>query len=465
MSDTKQTTDVVIIGAGLTGLTTAYYLKKQGINVILLEKQNRTGGVIHTFQEDGFIFEAGPNTGVISYPQVTELFEELSEKCQLAVANQEAKKRLIWKAGQWHALPDGLLKAIKTPLFSTGDKFRILGEPFRKRGTNPLETVAELVLRRLGKSYLDYAVDPFISGIYAGNPANLVTRYALPKLYALEQNYGSFIRGSIKKSFEPKNPRMKKATREIFSTEHGLSSFIQALENSIGKTNITLNAENTIIQPQQGKYLISSSINNTPIAIETDHVISTIDAHSLTSLLPFLSSKDLSPISCMEYSKVTQVALGFKNWEGIEINAFGGLVPSKEKRDILGVLFISSFLNNRAPLKGALLSVFVGGTKRPELADLNDTQTKDLIFKEIKEMMGLKNMNPDLFRIFRYQRSIPQYEKSSKERLEAIDDIQRQYPGLFLAGGIRNGIGMGDRITQGKNIADQIVEKKRGQKT
>src|SRR5665647_1256793 len=181
--------------------------------------------------------EAGPNTGVVSQPEIMELFDDLSGDCAIEIANPDAKKRLIWKDGKWHPLPSGLFQAITTPLFSTYDKFRILGEPFRKKGTNPDETIADLVLRRMGKSYLDYAVDPFISGIYAGDPSKLVTRFALPKLYQLEQNYGSFIGGTIKKSSEPKDERSKRATREVFSAKGGLQNLINALVKSIGKKN------------------------------------------------------------------------------------------------------------------------------------------------------------------------------------------------------------------------------------
>jgi protoporphyrinogen/coproporphyrinogen III oxidase len=378
-------TDIVIIGAGLTGLTAAYYLKKNGYNVILIEKNSKTGGVIDTVKEDGFVIETGPNTGVLSHPEVAELFEDLSDKCTLETANPESKRRLIWKSGSWHALPDGLGKAIKTPLFSLGDKFRILGEPFRRKGTNPFETLEELVLRRMGRSYLDYAVDPFISGIYAGNPSYLVTRFALPKLYALEQNYGSFIKGAIKKGFEPVEPRMKKATKEVFSAENGLSSLVSALEDATGKENIILNAKDTVIGLSGDKYTVSTSTGEGEKYFESDYVITTVDAGALEPLLSFITPEELSAITNLEYAKVVQVVLAYREWQGIKLNAFGGLVPTRENRRILGVLFTSSFFKSRAPEKGALLSVFLGGTKRPGYVDLSDDEIKKIVFEEVSE--------------------------------------------------------------------------------
>ncbi len=162
--------EVTIIGAGLTGLSLAYYLQQAGMEVLLLEKEERPGGVINSVEEGGFIYETGPNTGILGNPEIVELFGELAGLCELETANPMAKNRWIWKSGQWHPLPAGLAAAIKTPLFTGGDKLRILGEAFRKKGNDPMESVAGLVKRRLGESYLDYAVDPFISGIYAGDP-------------------------------------------------------------------------------------------------------------------------------------------------------------------------------------------------------------------------------------------------------------------------------------------------------
>ncbi|MFN2314014.1 MAG: protoporphyrinogen oxidase, partial [Bacteroidales bacterium] len=231
-------TDIIIIGAGLTGLSLAYHLKKNGRQPLVLEKAARPGGVIQTHAEQGFIFESGPNTGVLSNKETALLFEELGSHFTLETGHSGAKKRYILKNGRWQPIPSGLLSAVTTPLFTMKDKVRILGEPFRKPGTDPDESVADMVKRRMGKSFLDYAVDPFISGIYAGDPSRLVTRYALPKLYALEQNYGSFIRGALKKSREKKSEDEKKATKEVFSASGGLGSLITALEKEIGSERI-----------------------------------------------------------------------------------------------------------------------------------------------------------------------------------------------------------------------------------
>lgn len=449
-SDMKK---VAVIGAGLTGLTTAFYLKKRGVDVTVFEKDEKPGGVIQTVKKDGFIFEYGPNTGVLGQPEVMELIEDLGDSCELEIADEAAKFRWIWKGDRWHALPSGLIGGITTPLFTFGDKLRLLGEPFRKPGTNPNETLANLVRRRMGKSFLKYAVDPFVLGIYSGDPEKLVPKYALPKLYNLEQNYGSFIGGSVKKAKEPKTERDKKATRQVFSIEGGLSNLINGLVKEIGKDRIILNAKDISVSKADSGYDLTYQSGEKK---HFDLVVSTIGGYALKNTFDFLPDDKLGKIEKLEYARVVQVSLGFKKWEGIELKAFGGLVPFCENRKILGALFLSSFLKDRAPADGALISVFLGGVRKPEMVDLSDDELIDTVSVELKSMFALTKWEPDLLVINRYQHAIPQYGIESEEKLKAIADIEKEFPGLILAGNIRDGIGMADRIKQGRIIAESI---------
>ncbi|MEA4936732.1 MAG: protoporphyrinogen oxidase [Paludibacter sp.] len=446
--------DIVIIGAGLTGLTMAYYLKKAGLKVIVLDKRDRVGGVIHTCNEDGFTYEAGPNTGVISSPELVQLFRDLN--LQFEVPGAASKQRWIWKKGKWHALPSGLMSAIKTPLFPLKDKINILGEPFRRKGNDPDETVAALVRRRMGASFLTYAVDPFISGIYAGDPSALVTRFALPKLYALEQQYGSFIKGAVKKSKIPKSELEKQVTKEVFSLKGGLSKLIEALIDNMEEQDFILPVSYVSIDYKAARYYTNFIKEGEEQCISSTKVITTVDGVALPSLLPFLSPGILNQLSGIRYAKVVQVVAGYKHWQGIDIKAFGGLVPSVEKKDVLGILFPSALFENLTPKGGALLSVFMGGMKRPDIIEMPDDEIAGMAINAIMEMMQTDS-EPDLIRVFRYERAIAQYEKSSGLRFSAIREVERNYPGLVLAGNIRDGIGMSDRVRQAKTVAEQIL--------
>lgn len=186
-------------------------------------------------------------------------------------------------------------------------------------------------------------------------------------------------------------------------------------------------------------------------------MISTAGGHAFNSLYPFLGKEELAPFKELKYATVTQVILGFKNWQGMPLNAFGGLIPAKENKNMLGVLFTSSFFQNRAPEGGAVLSVFMGGIRHPEMIDYSDEQIQQVLEKELVPMMKLQELKPNIQHIYRYRHAIPQYGANSKERFEMIDRLEGKYPGLILAGNIRNGIGMADRIKQARMITEKEI--------
>lgn len=448
-----QEREIVIIGAGLTGLSTAFNLKRQGRDVLVLEKENRIGGQIRTYNEDGFTFESGPNTGVVSFPEVTELFQNLQGVCEMETARESSKRRLIWKGRQFHALPSGPLSAVTTPLFTLSDKFRILGEPWRKKGDDPDESVGALAQRRLGKSFYEYAVDPFVSGVYAGDPMKLTTRYALPKLYNLEARYGSFIRGAMAKAKEPKTDRDRLVTKKVFSAVGGLQRLVEALATDV---DIILNASHIRVNPETKGYWKITFGNH---EIRAHHVITTVGAYELPQLLPFIPEAELRPISQLFYAPIIQVCVGIRDAGQLVYPAFGGLVPSKEQKQVLGILFPSECFTGRAPEGGALYSYFIGGARHQDYLQKSDDDIRAIVLDAFHTMLKYPDhVEPDMIRIFRHEHAIPQYGVDSGARFEAVERLQQQYPGLILAGNLRDGIGMGNRIHQGYNLSKLIVE-------
>ena len=455
-------TDILIIGAGLTGLTTAFTLASKGKNVLVLERMERAGGQIHTHQEDGFVYESGPNTGSISNPEVAELFVELEKvsggKCKLETAPDASKRRLIWKGDRFRALPSGLGSAIATPLFTLGDKFRILGEPWRKKGDNPDETVGELASRRLGKSFVDYAVDPFLSGIYAGDPNTLITRYALPKLYNLEQNYGSFVRGAMKKAKEPKNDRDRLATKKVFSAVGGLGNITKAMSDYLGD-RISLGIKNLKITPSGSGWIASyNDKDGNAQSVNALHVVTTCGSYALPEILPFIEPSMMQKINNLKYASMVEISVGIKNTNGLNYKAFGGLVPTCEKKQVLGILFPSACFAGRAPEEGALFTYFIGGVKHAEMLEKTDAELTTIVEDVFHEMLKFpKNVNPDLIRIFRHQNAIPQYEITTGERLTAVEQIEQKFHGLHIVGNLRDGIGMAHRIKQARDLAEKLT--------
>lgn len=442
--------NVVVIGAGITGLTCAFQLKRRGANVTVLECQDRIGGQINSQHIGDFIFESGPNTGVVKHPEVAELFEQLNGACELETALESSKRRLIWKGDKFHALPSSLASALKTPLFKWYDKIRILGEPWRKKGNDPYESIGSLAERRLGKSYVEYAVDPFLSGVYAGDPYKLPARLAMPRLYNLEQDYGSFIRGAIAKAKLPKTERDRKATKKVFSAKGGFTNLVNALTDAIGRENIITSALDIKIMPEGDGWQITFNKDGEQQQINASKVVTTCGAYSLPGLLPFIDKETMGDLSNLYYAPVIQVGVGIKDCGGNQWLAFGGLIPSKEKKQVLGILFPSACFEGRCPKQGATMAYFIGGRRHPEMLNMTDDEFKNLVNGTLHEMLKYdKDKKADEIRVFRHEHAIPQYEASSDARLAAVEKVQTQYPTLRIAGNLRDGIGIGDRIKQG----------------
>lgn len=453
--------DIVIIGAGITGMTCAYELSLKNKNIQVLECQDRIGGQINTQKIGEFTFESGPNTGVVKHPEVAELFEQLGDACTLETALESSKRRLIWKGDRFHDLPSSLLSALKTPLFTWYDKFHILGEPWRKKGNDPYESVGSLAERRLGKSYVEYAVDPFLSGVYAGDPYKLPVRLALPKLYNLEQEYGSFIKGSIAKAKLPKTDHDRKATKKVFSAKGGFSNLINALANGIGMENITTGAKDIRIMPEGEGWVITYQKGGTEQQIHASKVVTTCGAYSLPELLPFVDEATMKDLSNLFYAPVVQIGVGMKDCADNQWLAFGGLVPSREKKQVLGILFPSACFEARCPERGAAMAYFIGGARHPEMLHTSDGEFETLVNDCLTDMLKFPaGTKADAIRIFRHERAIPQYEASSDARFAAVEKLQKQYPTLRIAGNLRDGIGIGDRIKQGFDEAEILTKVK-----
>lgn len=457
-------TEVTVIGAGLTGLSTAYWLTRKGVFVRVVETDCRIGGQIQTQRFQHYVYETGPSTGSVSTPEVAELMNDLAVtsegRCMIDTAPDTAKRRLIWKGDRFRELPSGLFSAITTPLFRFSDKLRILGEPWRKPGRNPDESIASLTARRLGKSFLDYAVDPFISGVYAGNPDKLVVRFALPKLYALEQRYGSFVRGSIAKKKEPKNDRDHLATKKVFSAQGGLSNITQAEADFIGMENINLGVSNVRIRPEGDRWIASYiDKESNEQQLESRWVVTTCGAYNLPELLPFVDKEYMDAIAKLVYAPIIEVNVGMPDTFGGNYRAFGGLVPSIEKKQLLGILFPSACFAKRAPEGGALFSFFIGGINHPEMMNKSDDEITAIVKDSLHSMLKLPiGAVPDFIHISRHARAIPQYEVDSEQRLLSVSKIEGDYPGLIIGGNLRDGIGMGHRITQASNIVKRIIK-------
>ena len=440
-------------------MTTGFWLTRAGKDIHILEKADRVGGQIHTFREKDFVYESGPNTGVVSYPEVAELFEALSPACALETAREESKRRLIWKGKPVPGSPVPDCSVRSRLLCSRLATSSVSSESrFRAKGNNPDESVGELAARRLGKSFLHYAVDPV--SVRCLRRRSDETRHSLCAPEALQL-------GTAIRELHPRNHRESQAAenrsrpsrqQESISAAGGLDKLTGAMAEAIGPARITLSAADVTVRPCADKWMVTYSTADGEQTIIAERIITTTGAYTLPALLPFVPKEKMERISNLHYAPVVQASVGFRDTGALRFDAFGGLVPSCEKKDVLGILFPSACFTGRAPEEGALFSFFIGGVKHADLTTWPEEELKALIRRELHTMLKFpEETEPDMIRIFRHEHAIPQYEQSSGSRFETIDELQARYPGLTLAGNIKGGIGMADRIRQATEIADKLI--------
>jgi len=441
---------IAIVGAGITGLVTAWKLQKFGVEVDVFERKAEPGGAIKTITEDDWQVEYGPNTLLLKDRMVAEFITELGLNGEKKTANPEASKRFVVKNGVLEPLPSSLKSAVTTPLFSFGGKLRVLAEPFVPKSSDRDQTVAEFVERRLGKEMLEYAINPFVAGIYANRPEYLSLRHAFPMMDDLEQDYGSMIWGTFAGS--KKRKERGRIERELISFEKGM----QQLPLTVAKqlNSMYLNHEVRSVTKQEGKWSVESSLGKFG---PYDHVILNTPIYKLNNDLVPATSEELKILSKVNYPPLSVMLLGFKK-EDVkhELDGFGFLVPEQENRKILGALFSSTLFDDRAPQDMHLLTVFVGGGRQPELADKSSDELLKIVMGELDDLIGLKG-EPQFKDHVYWPQSIPGYHVGYDEILDTIKNIEERNEGLTLAGNFRNGISVPDCIKNGLKLADQLA--------
>ncbi|MDF7800204.1 protoporphyrinogen oxidase [Pontiellaceae bacterium B1224] len=437
---------VAIIGAGITGLTAAFELKQQGIDCTVFEASERVGGCIKTVKEDGFLVECGPNSILDTHPNLGKLIARLGLEGNKLPAKPAAQNRFIVRDGKPIALPASPGAFFSSKAFSTKAKLGLLKEPFIKSKSNEQESLADFVVRRLGQEFLDYAINPFVSGVYAGDPAKLSTRYAFPKLYELEQEYGSLIKGAIKGS-KARKKRAETASKDarMFTFDDGMEVLPNQLAAKLGDA-IQLNTPVEGIQMlDEGVWMVNRQ--------EFSDVILALPTHLMPELnTPF----DLDLFAEIYYPPVASVSLGFgKNDFAHPLDGFGMLIPKIEKRFSLGALFPSSIFAERAPGGMTLLTVFVGGSQSPERALMNEDELLLKVLTDLRELLGL-DAEPDFKHISIWPKAIPQYVVGYERFLNQMKDIETNYKGIHFAGHYRDGISVSNSILSGITIAETI---------
>ena len=447
---------VAIIGAGITGLTVAFYLKRRGVPVTVYEGSGRVGGVIQSTRKDGFLAENGPNTLLETSPKITQLIRDAGLENRRLNTDPAAEARFVVRYGRPIQMPGAPFGFFGTKLFTAGAKLAVLREPFVKpRRDGVEESIAQFVVRRFNQEFLDHAIDALVAGIYAGDPYKLSLPHAFPRLKALEDNYGSMIKGQIfgardrKKSGEVARSRAPKV-----SFDEGLQVLTDTLAAQLGDA-VKLNAPVKRLTKLDDGWRVTTASgeaeHSTVVYCGTAYRLAELEITSRTG-----QAIGLSGLADIRHPPVASVVLGFRREDvSHPCQGFGMLIPKVEGFKILGTIFSSALFPDRAPAGHVLLTSYVGGERQPELAQLPAEQLVELVTTDLKPLLGVRGKPVFTYTAF-WPKAIPQYNVGYGRFKELLAGTETAMPGLYFAGHYRDGVSLGDSIVAGVNMAERI---------
>ena len=449
---------VAIIGGGITGLTAAFYLNRAGIPVTLYEAGNHAGGVIRSLRQDGYLAEYGPNTILETSPKIAQLVRDAGLESRRLDPDPKAAARYVVRYKRAIEMPGSPAGFLTTELFTLKAKLAVLREPFvppRRDGKD--ESIAEFVVRRLGREFLDHAIDALVAGVYAGDPWKLSVAQAFPKLAQLEARYGSLIKGQILGARDRrKRGEIAKDRAPKFSFDEGLQVLPDTLRGHLGDA-VRFNTTVCKLSQVAGGWAVTLRAAGGDSLAAHSAVIYAGTAHGLAELeIDSRVPVSVSTFAAIRCPPVASVVLGFRRQDVTHpCEGFGALIPRVEGFQILGTIFSSSLFPNRAPAGHLTLTSYVGGERYPELASLPEEKLVELTYEDLRVLLGVTG-RPTFQHCAYYPKAIPQYNVGYDRHRELMTKIEATAPNLFFAGHYRDGISLSDSIVSGCNIADRV---------
>lgn len=464
-----------MIGGGVSGLATAFRAREAAaalghtLAVTVLEAASRPGGKMRTDLADGLVIEEGPNGFLDSKPDPLLLTQAIGLESRLLRSSDAARKRFVCRDGRLVRLPETPGAFLRSPLLSGRGKVRLLGEPFAPPAPPGEETLSEFAERRLGAEARDYLIDPMVSGIYAGDPARLSVAAAFPRVVELEREHGGLFRGMVAVMRQRRRERRQGPKSyagpggTLQSYRGGVATLPAALAASIGGPRagggdgLVLSTAATGIRRTATGWEVMAETDGAARTFPADAVVLSCPAYDAARLLRIAAPGAVEPLGGIPYAPVAVVATAFARDEVARpLDGFGFLIPGTERRPILGTLWDSSVFEDRAPPGMVLLRSMAGGARRPDVAEMPDSDLVAIVRAQLADLMGIRAA-PRLVRVYRWDRGIPQYDLGHLGRVAAAEAALAREPGLFLCHNAYRGIALADCCREaaatGRNVA------------
>jgi oxygen-dependent protoporphyrinogen oxidase len=448
-----------IVGGGISGLATAQAILAENpqAEVVVFEASQRSGGKVMTeITSEGYLCEWGGNAFLDKSPRTLELCGEVG--LSPVAANNSAKKRYVFSEGRLHKLPEKPPEFLASKLLSFPGRLRVIAEIFSGRTKKDDETLAEFGTRHLGREAFEKLIDPMASGVFAGNAEKMSLKSCFPRIHEVETEYGSLIRGLIKLQKQARREGKKDTPGpgpggKLTSFRGGMSVLTDTLVAELG-SRVRLNAAVDAVSCSANVYTAHIADGTSE---DFDALVLAAPAYAQARMLQDLAPGVTDLLNEIPYPALAVVCMGYSGRQAAGcMDGFGFLVPSREKKGILGTVADSNVFPDRAPEGRMLLRTMVGGARVPHLADLPDEQLIDLVQSDLKEILGLK-AEPEFVKIYRHERAIPQYLVGHGDRLGDMREELKEFPGLFMTGNAFRGVSLNDCVLNAKKTAQSLM--------
>ncbi|MFZ0861535.1 MAG: protoporphyrinogen oxidase [Candidatus Sulfotelmatobacter sp.] len=459
-------TRIAILGGGISGLAAAFALEEQrrsgaDLGYVLYEGSARLGGVLRTEHIDGCLVEAGPDSFITEKPWATDLCRALGLGDQLIGSNDAARKTYILTNGRLVVMPDGLMFMVPTkilptglsPLFSWKTKLRMTQELFHPpRAVDHDESVADFVERHYGSEMVDRLADPLLSGVYGGEAASLSVRAVLPRFAEMERTHGSLGRAMLAARKKMSSGRRKPAPPLFTSLRNGMQHLAETVVSRLTMASLLTNTPVQAIQREAERWVVSAGLQSDHF----DRVIVSLPAPAAAQVLRIASPELSAELAAIQYSSSITVGLGYDRDVRQSLPpGFGFLVPRSEGKRLLAATFVHNKFPHRAPEDRALLRCFFAGVNAENVWLLADDQIVGIVRNELQQILGLR-AEPLFACVYKWKSAMSQYGVGHLDRLDRIERLRQQLPGLALAGNAYRGIGVPDCIRSGRDAAEQF---------